>query len=217
MVGPQIARLVGAGRVDQAGLALRTATTWNVHHRLAALPRLRDDPAVWSCCSSVRATSRANPVVVILALGMLVGIAAGPVDIALLMLGRSVQSLRNNMTALVTNLVLNLALVPVLGITGAALAWSAAIVVSNALPGLADPPRPRQRRRPEDRSGRRAWPVCLRGAPAAWRRLAGWTPPGGQLVLVRAGGVRLPRAAVPLPACPCDWSSWWAPSRRRRG
>ncbi len=74
------------------------------------------------------------PVVVILALGMLAGTAAGPVDIALLMIGRAVQSLRNNMAALATNLVLNLSLVPVLGISGAALAWSASILVSNALP-----------------------------------------------------------------------------------
>jgi len=133
MVGPQIARLHAAGRVDQAGLALRTATTWNV---LIAWP-------VYLTCAVIpsvvlllfgKGYTSGTPVVIILALGMLVGIAAGPVDIALLMLGRSVQSLRNNMAALVTNLVLNLALVPVLGISGAALAWSASILVSNLLP-----------------------------------------------------------------------------------
>ena len=133
MVGPQIARLHAAGRPDQAGLALRTATTWNV---LIAWP-------VYLTCAVIPATvllifgkdyADGAPVVVILALGMLIGIAAGPVDIALLMLGRSVLSLRNNMAALITNLVLNLALVPLLGISGAALAWSASILVSNALP-----------------------------------------------------------------------------------
>lgn len=133
MVGPQIARLYSAGELRQAGLALRTATTWNV---LIAWP-------LYLTCATIPGAvlmifgegySSGAPVVVILALGMLAGIAAGPVDIALLMLGRSVQSLRNNMAALATNLVLNLSLVPVLGISGAALAWSASILVSNALP-----------------------------------------------------------------------------------
>ncbi len=133
MVGPQIARLVGAGSYSGAGLALRTATTWNVviswplYVVCAVLPGL-------VLLLFGTGYESGTPVVVILALGMLVGTAAGPVDIALLMLGRSVQSLRNNLAALVTNLVLNLALVPVLGISGAAMAWSASIVVSNALP-----------------------------------------------------------------------------------
>ncbi|HQR26679.1 MAG TPA: polysaccharide biosynthesis C-terminal domain-containing protein [Nocardioides sp.] len=133
MVGPQIARLVAADRIPSASLALRTATTWNV---VIAWP-------LYLVCAVApglvlllfgRDYESGTPVVVILALGMLIGTAAGPVDIALLMLGRSAQSLVNNMTALVTNLLLNLTLVPVVGITGAALAWSVAIVVSNALP-----------------------------------------------------------------------------------
>lgn len=133
MVGPQIARLYAAGDIRQASLALRTATTWNV---LIAWP-------VYLTCATIPSAvllvfgegyQSGAPVVVILALVMLIGTAAGPVDIALLMIGRSVQSLRNNMAALATNLGLNLALVPVLGISGAALSWSASIVVSNALP-----------------------------------------------------------------------------------
>lgn len=136
MVGPQIARLVAAGDVAQAGTTLRAATTWNVllawpiYLSCAALPGL-----VMSLFDSPKYDySSGESVVVILALGMLVGTAAGPVDIALLMLGRSVQSLRNNMAALLTNLVLNFALIPIWGINGAGLAWVASIVVSNALP-----------------------------------------------------------------------------------
>ncbi len=112
---------------------MRTATTWNV---LIAWPVYLTCAVIPSAVLLVfgEGYSSGAPVVVILALGMLIGTAAGPVDIALLMIGRSVQSLRNNMAALATNLVLNLALVPVLGISGAALAWSVSILVSNALP-----------------------------------------------------------------------------------
>ncbi|MGL5827248.1 MAG: lipopolysaccharide biosynthesis protein [Nocardioides sp.] len=136
MVGPQIARLVASGESAQAGLTLRTATTWNVllawpiYLTCATLPGLViavfDDPRY--------DYSAGKSVVVILALAMLIGTASGPVDIALLMLGRSVQSLNNNMAALLVNLGLNFALIPFWGIDGAALAWAASIVVSNALP-----------------------------------------------------------------------------------
>lgn len=133
MVGPQIARLYAAGRPDQAGLALRTATTWNV---MIAWPVYVTCAVIPSVILMIfgRDYSSGSSVVVILALGMLVGIAAGPVDIALLMLGRSGLSLRNNLAALITNLILNILLIPGLGINGAALAWTASILVSNALP-----------------------------------------------------------------------------------
>jgi O-antigen/teichoic acid export membrane protein len=136
MVGPQLARLVATGQTEQAGTTLRAATTWNVllawpiYLACAALPGL-----VMALFDSERYDySPGEVVVVILALGMLIGTAAGPVDIALLMLGRSVQSLRNNMAALLTNLALNFALIPVWGIAGAAWAWASSILVSNALP-----------------------------------------------------------------------------------
>lgn len=200
MVGPQLARLVKAGEVTRAGLALRTATTWNV---LIAWP-------IYLVCAVLPQLvlmlfgpgyESGAPVVVILALGMLVGTAAGPVDIALLMLGRSVQSLRNNMTALVTNLALNLALVPPLGITGAALAWTAAIVVSNALPAW-------QIRGVLGTAGDRrtalaaALAVSAFAVPSLVARAAGWDSVWGQVSLVLAGGAvylaLLHRFRVPL-------------------
>ncbi|MFN8188934.1 MAG: hypothetical protein U0R78_00615 [Nocardioidaceae bacterium] len=174
MVGPQIARLHAAGRPDQAGLALRTATTWNV---LIAWP-------VYLTCAVIPATlllifgkdySEGVPVVIILALGMLVGIAAGPVDIALLMLGRSVLSLRNNMAAPITNLVLNLALVPVLGISGGARLVGLDPGLQRAA-HLADPPDPGPALRPRDlpgrRPGRRPCSSSHPPPPACWPRRA---------------------------------------------
>lgn len=131
MVGPQIARLASSGDVAQAGLTLRTATTWNV---LIAWPIYLTCAALPGAIMSLFGYQQGRQVVVILALAMLIGTAAGPVDIALLMVGRSVLSLVNNTAALATNLLLNLILIPLWGITGAAVAWAAAIVVSNALP-----------------------------------------------------------------------------------
>ena len=50
--------------------------------------------------------------------------------------GRSSLSMVNNLVALITNIVLNLALIPSMGLRGAALAWSASVVLTNLLPTL---------------------------------------------------------------------------------
>lgn len=72
--------------------------------------------------------------IAIMTAGVLVGAAAGPVDVLLIMAGKSTWSLANTGAALATNLILNLALIPVLGITGAALAWTVSRLVANLLP-----------------------------------------------------------------------------------
>lgn len=61
--------------------------------------------------------------------GMLVAVASGPVDTLLLMTGGSLRSLLNTLVALVVDVVLCLLLVPPMGITGAAVAWVAAVVL----------------------------------------------------------------------------------------
>ncbi len=72
-------------------------------------------------------------VVILMGLGMLLAMAAGPVDVVLLMAGRSALSLINNGAALAVNIVLNLALIPEYGINGAAAAWAIALGVRNLL------------------------------------------------------------------------------------
>lgn len=72
-------------------------------------------------------------VVVIGSLGMLYGTSAGAVDTALVMSGHSVLSMLNSVAVLVLNVVLNLLLIPTYGITGAAVAWAATVVVRNIL------------------------------------------------------------------------------------
>ncbi|ADB31792.1 polysaccharide biosynthesis protein [Kribbella flavida DSM 17836] len=74
-----------------------------------------------------------DDVVVVLAVAALLAAAGGPVDLILLMAGRSGLSLVNALVALGVNLVLNLLLIPRIGMVGAAVAWAAAIVVRNVL------------------------------------------------------------------------------------
>ncbi len=72
-------------------------------------------------------------VVVVMAIGMMLAMAAGPLDTLLLMAGGSTTSLWNTVTALVVDIGLCLVLIPIWGITGAAVAWAASVVVRNAM------------------------------------------------------------------------------------
>lgn len=74
------------------------------------------------------------PVIIVLSASMLVATACGAVDVVLVMAGRSSWTMTNALVALGVNLTLNVALIPSYGITGAALAWAAAILVNNLAP-----------------------------------------------------------------------------------
>ena len=71
---------------------------------------------------------------VILGLTMLLATACGQVDMVLITTGRSSWSLVNGLLALVVNVGLDLLLIPRFGITGAAIGWAAAIIVTNLIP-----------------------------------------------------------------------------------
>ena len=73
-------------------------------------------------------------VIAITGVGFLLASAAGPIDMLLLMAGRSRQSLINTAVALVANIGANVLLIPPYGIRGAALAWTLSLVVANGLP-----------------------------------------------------------------------------------
>lgn len=70
----------------------------------------------------------------ILVVGELVGTACGAVDVVLLMAGRSMWNLLNTAIALSSNVALNLLLIPRYGLTGAAVAWSVAMLAANVVP-----------------------------------------------------------------------------------
>jgi O-antigen/teichoic acid export membrane protein len=71
---------------------------------------------------------------VTLSLAMLLATGIGPVDVVLLMGGKSRWNLANTLAALVLNVILNVLLIPHLGIEGAAIAWSASIALNNVAP-----------------------------------------------------------------------------------
>ena len=73
-------------------------------------------------------------VMVILGLTMLVATACGQVDMVLITTGRSSWSLANGLMAVFVNVGLDLLLIPRYGITGAAIGWSAAIIITNLIP-----------------------------------------------------------------------------------
>jgi O-antigen/teichoic acid export membrane protein len=65
----------------------------------------------------------------ILSAAMLFMVGMGGLSVVLLMAGKSSWNLANTLAAVVVNVVLNLVLIPRIGISGAALAWAAAILV----------------------------------------------------------------------------------------
>ena len=73
-------------------------------------------------------------VMVILGLTMLLATGCGQVDMVLVTTGRSSWSLVNGLLAVVVNVGLDVLLIPRYGIIGAAVGWSAAIVLTNLMP-----------------------------------------------------------------------------------
>jgi O-antigen/teichoic acid export membrane protein len=80
------------------------------------------------------ASSAAVAVVVVLAVTMLLASLCGTVDMLLIMAGRTRWNLANTTVALVVLVVLDVALIPTIGIVGAAIGWAAAIAVNNLAP-----------------------------------------------------------------------------------
>ena len=69
----------------------------------------------------------------IVSLSMLLVVSAGGVQSVLLMAGRSLWQLGNKFSALIVAVTLNVLLIPEWGITGAAVAWSAALLTDSGL------------------------------------------------------------------------------------
>lgn len=132
-LSPQLSGLFARGEDRAAGSVFQAATMWSM---LAAWPIYLVTAAWAPVLMGVfgEGYEVAADVVVILSLTMLLATACGPVDSVLLMAGHSWLSLANSTVTLVVNVVLNLVLIPLHGIQGAAVAWSVAIVVRNLLP-----------------------------------------------------------------------------------
>ncbi|MGZ4618210.1 MAG: lipopolysaccharide biosynthesis protein [Frankiaceae bacterium] len=129
-MAPKISDLLGREEsaatrvVYQASTAWLILVSWPVYLLLA----VQGAPAL-SVLGHVYA--KHAEVLSLLAVGMLYSAACGPVDVLLLMAGQSKRSLLNRFLALVAMVAVSLALVPPLGLNGAAIGWVASLVVAN--------------------------------------------------------------------------------------
>ncbi len=132
-IAPQISSLLAAREHDRAEAVYQAATTWLMVMSWPIYLTMAIFAPVLVLVFGASFTT-GGPVLVILSLAMLVSMACGPVDVVLLMGGRSWWSAANTIVALILNVVLNLALIPRFGITGSAVAWFVSILVRNILP-----------------------------------------------------------------------------------
>lgn len=131
---PAVSRLLalddraGVARVFSGCTTWTITLTWPVHLAVAVAAPL------YLAAFGHGYAAGGQTATVILALAMLVATGTGPVDVMLLMAGRSGLSLANNLAALTADLLLDAVLIPRMGITGAAIGWAVALLIRNLLP-----------------------------------------------------------------------------------
>ena len=137
VVGPKLSELLASSERDRSRLrqVFATSTAWLM---LLSWPLYLTMIVMAPSLLAVFGERYpvAERVLMILGGAMLVATAVGPVDIVLLMSGKSLWNLLNTTVAVASNVVLNLLLIPHLGITGAAIAWAVSILLNNLLPLL---------------------------------------------------------------------------------
>jgi O-antigen/teichoic acid export membrane protein len=135
VLAPKLSELLARRSTGRAGAAYQTTTSWMVALNWPIyLALLAFGPALLEVFG--RDFAGGEVVLVVLSATMLAATAAGPVDVVLLMGGRSAWNLANTVAALGANLALNFALTPRWGLAGAAVAFAAGILVNNLLPLL---------------------------------------------------------------------------------
>jgi O-antigen/teichoic acid export membrane protein len=132
-IGPLMSALLARDERERAQAVYETATSWvtalswPIYFTLAAF-----SPLLLSIFGPEFVAG--DTALVILALAMLVATASGPVNVVLVMAGKASWNLVNSFFALTVNVLLNVALIPRYGMSGAATAWAASILVANLLP-----------------------------------------------------------------------------------
>jgi O-antigen/teichoic acid export membrane protein len=133
VIGPLVSGLLATDERERAQAVYQTATSWltalswPIYFSLVAFA-----PLVLSIFGPEFAAG--ETALVILACAMLVAMACGPVNVVLVMAGKTSWNLLNAFFALAVNVVLNLALIPEFGLSGAAVAWATSILIANVLP-----------------------------------------------------------------------------------
>jgi O-antigen/teichoic acid export membrane protein len=130
---PRLSAALGRHDHGQANSLYQVSTSWLVLLTWPLYLLVIAFPAGMLSIFGHRYTE-ATDVVVILCATMLVATACGQVDSVLMMAGRSTWNLGNALVALTVDVVIDVILLPRIGIKGAAIGWAAAILVNNLLP-----------------------------------------------------------------------------------
>jgi O-antigen/teichoic acid export membrane protein len=135
VMGPLMSGLMARGQHERARIVYQTATSWLVAVSFPVYLMLAVFSPTFMRLFGSGFESGAVPLTV-LSLAMLVNVSTGAVKAVLLMGGRSRLVFFDNVGALALNVALNVLLIPRYGILGAALAWSASILINNLIPAL---------------------------------------------------------------------------------
>ncbi len=130
---PRLSRLIALRDDEGVRTVYRVSTTWLI---LATWPIYlclavfaRELPLLFGPKYATGTT-----VLVVLSLTMLVATGCGLVDVVLAMAGKTVWTFANAFVALGLNVALDLVLIPLWGINGAAVGWALAILYNNLVP-----------------------------------------------------------------------------------
>ncbi|MGH3097551.1 MAG: lipopolysaccharide biosynthesis protein [Streptosporangiales bacterium] len=132
VVAPRFSALLAKGRRREVQDLYGAATTWVLLCSAPIYLVLAIFAPVVLSLLGAEFTRAAWPLAVLCA-GMLVSLAAGNVQSVLLMSGRSAWQTANRVVVLGMNIALNVALIPVMGILGAAVAWAASMLLDAGL------------------------------------------------------------------------------------
>jgi O-antigen/teichoic acid export membrane protein len=127
---PKLAELLAVNDVSVASAVFQRATAWFVALTWPLYLIFAVNAGLLASMFGSEYDAGASSLV-ILSLGMLAATAAGPVDVLLVMAGRSGLSLLNTLAALFVDVMLCVLLVPQYGVLGAAIARTTAILVRN--------------------------------------------------------------------------------------
>jgi O-antigen/teichoic acid export membrane protein len=134
-IAPHISALVARGRRAGACAVYRTATRWSILATAPFYVALAGYPEVVLKIFGP-GFAQGGGALRILALASLINVLTGPIAMVMLMEGRASLNLANSVASVAVNVALNLALIPGLGIRGAAIAWGASMAVANVTPVL---------------------------------------------------------------------------------
>jgi O-antigen/teichoic acid export membrane protein len=133
VLAPKLSELLARRSQQRAQSVYQTTTCWMVALNWPVyLALIAFGPTLLAVFG--RGFGGGEVVLVILSATMLVATAVGPVDVVLLMGGRSSWNLLNTVVALGANLALNFVLTPRLGLAGAAIAFAVGILLNNLIP-----------------------------------------------------------------------------------